>query len=570
MPIKLLDEKLISRIAAGEVIERPASVVKELVENSLDAGADQVSVEVKGGGVDLVRVADNGSGIPEDEVEIAFYRHATSKLGSFDDLYTIRSLGFRGEALPSIAAVSRVELITCADSQSAGSCLVVEDGTVIDRHPQGRPVGTTVSVQGLFRRVPARLKFLRSAATENGRIADVVSQYALAFPEVAFRLTVDGRQALRTPGNGALVDSILAVYGADTARQMLEIRPVEWSDGQAGPLVSGRVGAPSLGRASRNYISLFVNRRAINSRLLSWAVEEAYHGLLPAGKHPVAVINIEVPAGEVDVNIHPAKSEVKFRDERRVFVAVQKAVRGTLVAQAPVPRIEEATIDFAVPPPSAGFRGSAAPARSQPEKTTAEAMPPPLALALPVLRVVGQVMGTYIVAEGPDGLYLIDQHAAHERIVYEEVKRQRQRREVSRQGLLAPATFEVTPGQDEVLRARCGELSDFGFDIEPFGDRTYLVRAVPELVPADDWSEMLRELLDALAGGEDIDFEEKVAVSIACHRRAVRAGQVLSDSEMKALVRQLESTELPHTCPHGRPTLIQLDNGQLRRHFGRS
>ena len=570
MPIKLLDEKLISRIAAGEVIERPASVVKELVENSLDAGSDQVSVEVKGGGVDLVRVADNGSGIPEGEVEIAFYRHATSKLGSFDDLYTIRSLGFRGEALPSIAAVSRVELITCADSQSAGSCLVVEDGTVIGRHPRGRPVGTTVSVQGLFRRVPARLKFLRSATTENGRIAGVVSQYALAFPEVAFRLTVDGRQTLRTPGNGALIDSVLAVYGADTARQMLEIRPVEWSGGQDGPLVSGRVGAPSLGRASRNYISLFVNRRAINSRLLSWAVEEAYHGLLPAGKHPVAVINIEVPAGEVDVNIHPAKSEVKFRDERRVFVAVQKAVRGTLVAQAPVPRIEEATVDFAVPPPSAGFRGSAAPARREVEKTTAEAIPPPLALALPVLRVVGQVMGSYIVAEGPDGLYLIDQHAAHERIVYEEVKRQRRRREVSRQGLLTPATFEVTPGQDEVLRARCGELSDFGFDIEPFGDRTYLVRAVPELVPADDWSGMLRELLDALAGEEGIDFEEKVAVSVACHRRAVRAGQVLSDSEMKALVRQLESTELPHTCPHGRPTLIQLDNGQLRRHFGRS
>ena len=570
MPIKLLDEKLISRIAAGEVIERPASVVKELVENSLDAGAGQVSVEVKGGGVDLVRVADNGSGIPEAEVEIAFYRHATSKLGSFDDLYTIRSLGFRGEALPSIAAVSRVELTTCADGQSAGSCLVVEDGTVIDRHPQGRPVGTTVSVQGLFRRVPARLKFLRSAATENGRIAGVVSQYALAFPEVAFRLTVDGRQTLRTPGKGALIDSVLAVYGADTARQMLEIRPADWSGGQNEPLVSGRVGAPSLGRASRNYISLFVNRRAINSRLLSWAVEEAYHGLLPVGKHPVAVINIEVPAGEVDVNIHPAKSEVKFHDERRVFVAVQKAVRGTLVAQAPVPRIEEATVDFAVPPPSAGFRGSAVPARSRPEKGTAEAMPPPLALALPVLRVVGQVMGSYIVAEGPDGLYLIDQHAAHERIVYEEVKRQRQRREVPRQGLLAPATFEVTPGQDEVLRARCGELSDFGFDIEPFGDRTYLVRAVPELVPADDWPGMLRELLDALAGESGVDFEEKVAVSIACHRRAVRAGQVLSDSEMKALVRQLENTELPHTCPHGRPTLIQLDNGQLRRHFGRS
>ncbi|MEE8420158.1 MAG: DNA mismatch repair endonuclease MutL, partial [Dehalococcoidales bacterium] len=266
MPIKLLDEKLISRIAAGEVIERPASVVKELVENSLDAGADQISVEVKGGGVNLVRVADNGSGIPDGEIELAFYRHATSKLGSFDDLYNIRSLGFRGEALPSIAAVSRVELVTCADSQSAGSCLVVEDGTVVDRHSRGRPVGTTVSVQGLFRRVPARLKFLRSTTTENGRIAGVVSQYALAFPEVAFRLLIDGRQTLRTPGKGALVDSVLAVYGADTARQMLEIRPGDWSSGQAEPQVSGRVGAPTRGRPSRNYISHFVKPRSKKSR----------------------------------------------------------------------------------------------------------------------------------------------------------------------------------------------------------------------------------------------------------------------------------------------------------------
>jgi DNA mismatch repair protein MutL len=298
-------------------------------------------------------------------------------------------------------------------------------------------------------------------------------------------------------------------------------------------------------------------------------VTEAYHGLLPAGRQPVAVVSIDLPPDEVDVNIHPAKSEVRFRDESRVFVAVQKAVRATLVAQAPVPRIEEPTALFNAPSSvRPGFQGAVS-TRLPGEREAEEEATPPLVSTLPVLRVVGQVMGSYIVAEGPDGLYLIDQHAAHERIVYEEVKRQRQRREVARQGLLAPDTFEVGPGPDQVLRGRYRELADFGFDIEPFGDRTYLVRAVPELVSEDDWSRVLRELLDSLVGESGVDFEERVAISIACHRGAVRAGQALSDDAMRALVRQLEQTTLPHTCPHGRPTLIQLSTGQLRRHFGR-
>lgn len=567
MPIRVLDEKLVSRIAAGEVVERPASVVKELVENALDAGAGSIAVEVKGGGVNLVRVADNGAGIPADEVELAFRRHATSKLGGPEELFAIRSLGFRGEALPSIAAVARVELASGTGNGSAGCRVVVEDGVVVERSRQGRPAGTTVAVTGLFRKVPARFKFLKSASAESGRIAAVVSRYALAYPEVAFRLVIDGRQSLRTPGKGNLTDALIAVYGAAVARETLEIRESEWSDGEVAPRVSGRLGGPSLGRSGRNYISLFVNRRAVNSRLLSWAVEEAYHGLLPAGKHPLAVINLDLPPGEVDVNIHPAKSEVKFRDERRVFTAVQKAVRSTLLAQSAPPRIEEPAAIFSPPVPPSGYGERKALFPEEREETGAGTTP--LAATLPVLRVVGQVMDSYIVAEGPDGLYLIDQHAAHERVVYEAVKRQRRAREVSSQGLLAPATFEVPPEQDGMMRRCYRALSEFGFDIEPFGERAYLVRAVPELA-SGDWSIMLRELLDSLiAGGSGDDFEEKVAVSIACHRGAVRAGKKLSDAEMRSLVRKLEAAELPHTCPHGRPTLIHLGASQLRRHFGR-
>ncbi|MGB2827214.1 MAG: DNA mismatch repair endonuclease MutL [Dehalococcoidales bacterium] len=562
MPIRVLDKKLVAQIAAGEVVERPASVVKELVENALDAGAGQIAVEVRGGGTSLIRIMDNGAGIASDEVELAFERYATSKIGDLQDLQSIATLGFRGEALPSIAAVAQVDILTSAAGEATGTYISVQEGKVSVRKSQARPQGTTITVRELFRSVPARLKFLKSVSTENGHIANVVSQYALAYPEVSFTLFLEGRKTLGTAGKGRSIDGIIEVYGTEIARHMLEVP----ESGEAQVKVTGMIGSPSVSRSGRNYLSFFINRRWVSSRLLAWAVQEAYHGLLPQGKHPVAVLAISLPPSEVDVNIHPTKSEVKFQYERQVFTAVQKAVRQTLIAQTPVPRIEEVAVGYSNPSRQVEIDWSGA-AVNRGVIGQAFEVAQPLTVALPVLRVLGQLMSSYIVAEGPDGLYLIDQHAAHERIVFEQVREQRSKGEIEVQGLLEPVPFEVTLLQETILKAHQQELVDFGFSLEPFGDRTYLARSVPQALSGGDWTGVLRELLDSGEGMDD--WTEKVAISVACHSGAVRAGQSLSDEEMRALVRQLEKTVMPHTCPHGRPTLIHLSSSQLRREFGR-
>jgi DNA mismatch repair protein MutL len=567
MPIKVLDPQIVSRIAAGEVVERPASVVKELVENALDAGSGQISVEVRGGGVSLIRVIDNGTGIPSGEVELAFDRYATSKIGSLDDLESISSLGFRGEALPSITAVAQIDVVTCAAVEQVGTYLSLKDGIAANRESQGRSQGTSITVRNLFRKVPARLKFLKSQATENSHIAQVVSLYALGFPEVRFALLIDGRVALRTPGSGQLIDSVIEVYSLEVARNMLEIGDGEWESGAviSSPRITGMVGSPSIGRSGRGYLSFFINRRWVSSRLLARAVEEAYHGLLMEGKHPVAIINISLPPSDVDVNVHPTKTEVKFRNEHMIFTAVQRAVRQALVGLMPVPRIEAVATNYAST--SAPWQISWTSAKSSSLVTSLPTTPQTPSVSLPMLRILGQLLSSYIIAEGPDGLYLIDQHAAHERILFEKLKVQRSQQEIEVQGLLEPVTVEVNPKQAEVLKSHYENLVEFGFSIEPFGDRTYIVRAVPLLLHNKDWAGMLRQLLDSLFEGTN--WVESVATSMACHS-AVRAGQTLTDDEMRELVRQLEQTALPNTCPHGRPTMIHLSSGQLEKEFGRS
>jgi len=386
----------------------------------------------------------------------------------------------------------------------------------------------------------------------------VVSQYALAFPEVKFSLSNDGRVALRTPGSGRLIDSIIEVYGAEIAKNMVEVKDISVLP----PQVAGMVGSPKVSRSGRGYLSFFVNRRWVNSRLLARAVEEAYHGLLTSGKHPVAIINISLPPEEVDVNIHPTKSEIKFRDEHQIFTAVRRAVRHTLVEQLTVPEVKVVAEEASPWEP----RGAV-------PTTTVEVGPPARALtpilSLPVLRVMGQLDNSYIVTEGPDGLYLIDQHAAHERVLFEWIEHQRSQKEIEVQGLLEPMTLEVSPRQDEVLRSHYEDLAEFGFSIEPFGARTFLVRTVPALVYKKDWIGMIKELLDLPPEADRVGWVEAVARSMACHS-AIRAGQTLTDSEMRELVRQLEQANNPHTCPHGRPTMIHLSSGRIKREFGRT
>ena len=359
MPIRVLAPHEAARIAAGEVIERPASVVKELIENALDAGARRISIEVRQGGTSLVRVSDDGGGIPAHEMRLAFERHATSKLPGEADLYHIASLGFRGEALPSIAAAAEVELVSRSPEATAGARIRLVGGRVVEEGAQGAPPGTTVTVRHLFRRQPARLKFLRSPAAEGGQVASLVSQYALAYPEVRFTLRADGRLTLQTSGSGHLRDAAAAVYGGQVAASLLELAP---SDGEAAAppqeaRVSGLISPSELSRANRSYISLFVNRRWVRHRTLTYAVQEAYQGMLPPGRYPIAILNIALPPEDVDVNVHPAKTEVRLRRERETFATVQRAVRRVLADYAPVPAWSGPTVSGESP-----GSGAAAPA----------------------------------------------------------------------------------------------------------------------------------------------------------------------------------------------------------------
>ena len=445
---------------------------------------------------------------------------------------------------------------------------------------EGGPPGTAVTVADLFGNLPARRKFLKSANAEGGRVHELVARYALAYPEIAFRLTVGDRAALATAGNGRAAEVALAVYGAEAAAALLE---VEGADPETGYRVEGFAGAPNLHRANRTYMTFFVNRRWIQSRLLSFALEEAYHGLLPEKRYPVAALNLTLPYEAVDVNSHPAKREVRFHQEGKVYAALQRAARAALVGAAPVR-------DMGGPVRAAGTGGntwtpgffrSPFDARSPGNAAVSGAGragdgsgPAGAALtpqqALPALRVVGQVRLTYIVAESPDGMYLVDQHAAHERVLFDRIVQGTAHREVQAQPLLEPAVVELTPAQAETLEGGRESLQAYGFEVEPFGEgNSYLLRAMPAMLTTQDPARSLRDVLDLAAfDGLLKEREDMLAASVACHS-AIRAGQSLTEGEMRGLLEQLEVTDNPHTCPHGRPTLLHFSSYQMEREFGR-
>jgi DNA mismatch repair protein MutL len=600
MPIRVLPPEVAGKIAAGEVVERPASVVKELVENSIDAGATNIHVDIREGGRRLIRVADNGCGIRAEEVPFAFARHATSKLTRVEDLEQIATLGFRGEALASIAAVSRVTVLTRPKEQAVGRFLHVEGSQVIREEGRGCPAGTIVTVEHLFENVPARLKFLRQPQTETGHIHTVITRYALAYPGIRFNLHADGRQAFQSAGNDKLYDVLIAVYGLEVAKQMLEVKSVESTQdpdvASSTPSASSRpspafipgvfgyISIPALHRANRSYITLFVNRRWIQDRSLAHAVAQAYHTLLPVSRHPVAVIALEMDPANVDVNVHPTKREVKFRNGRQVFSAVQRAVRHTLVERAPVPTVTHAPRTW--PTPDWERRQSLLSAeRGEPTSAqmamelyrpgdvvgSDEELQPVGPVRLPLLRVVGQVGQTYIVAEGPQGMYLIDQHAAHERVLYEQMTAEHSQDDVTSQTLLEPLPLNLDPTLVGVLAENLDKLNEVGFGLEPFGGTSYLLRAVPSVLTVPDVHAALVDILEMLRQGDDplaAQAEERLIASVCTHA-AIKAGQNLSQEEMQQLVRQLEQCESPRTCPHGRPTVLHFSVGQLEKEFGR-
>lgn len=578
MPIQQLPPHVAAQIAAGEVVERPASVVKELVENSLDAGATRIAVSVREGGVAEIRITDDGWGIPADELALAFRHHATSKLATAADLETVATLGFRGEALPSIAAVARVSCTTRTTDADAGARIEFRYGDLLGQQAAGCPVGTTIEVVGLFGNLPARRRFLRSAAAETARVQEVITRYALAYPDVRFTLNADGREQVNTPGSGHLQDVILSLYGGEVAARML---PVCADDGSIA--VSGYASVPDLNRHNRSNITLLVNRRWVYHRSIIYAIEQAYQGTLPDRRYPLAVINVELPAAEVDVNSHPTKREVRFRNENRIFSAVQRAVHDALVAHAPVREAARSFTPLAAPSPDARPAWPAParpqPGRNSPDPATGSPALPATGLAtlsgslrdvIAGLRVVGQIHQTYVVAEGSDGMYLVDQHAAHERIVYDQIRR-RQHERVA-QPLLAPVPAELTTAQTATLEEYTELLAGYGFQLEPFGGEAWLVRAVPATLASarnPDPAQALVNLLDAVAVEQVVmEREDALAATIACHG-AVRAGHTLTHQEMDALLRQLETTDNPHNCPHGRPTVIHFTEYQLEREFGR-
>jgi len=586
MPIRVLPDHVASQIAAGEVVERPASVVKELIENAIDAGATSIEVETRGGGKSFISVVDDGAGVPRREVELAFHRHATSKLITANDLESITTLGFRGEALASIAAVSRMTFATRAAGEELGTYLRLEGGEIVSRREVGRPPGTAVTVEGLFYNVPARRKFLRTERTERRHVDRWVTRYAMAYPDLRFALDHGDRSAFQSPGTGELRDVLVGVYGLDVGEQALDV--IADDSSESAIRVSGLVGPPSFHRANRTYITVFVNGRWVKDASLTYAVTQAYDRLLPKGRHPMAVVMVDLPPSEVDVNVHPAKAEVRFRDGDAVFRAVQKAIRRTLLERAPVPEMGgRSSSSDAEAPWSAGARGwrdgearrkrltalGRAGTEEQSQLRLGSARPLDSGEGvLPPLRVIGQLGTTYIVAEGPHGMVLLDQHAAHERVLFERLLNQRKGAGVPSQSLLEPALVDLGPEAADVLDEHLDILGQVGFEVESFGGSTMMVRALPTIVAEEHPHQVLADVAETFLSGEEplrVPAEEAVARQV-CKRAAVKAGQVLEQAEMAELIRALEDCESPHTCPHGRPTMIHLSVEHLARQFGRT
>lgn len=570
LPIRVLPDEVSSAIAAGEVIERPASVVRELVENSLDAGASEVSIRVEGGGRGLIEVIDDGEGIPKDEVILAVARYATSKLKNTHDLQSIQTLGFRGEALASIGAVTRMEIETRSQDEPIGTRLCVEGGKVGPPSAIGISPGTMVRVKDLFFNVPARREFLKSERTERQKISEFVSRYAMAYAQIQFSLELEGKQRFQSTGSGNIRETLAKVFGSEKAASFLQIQTMEHSRIN----IHGYVSPPEVNRGTRRELTFFVNGRWVREASLNAAVLQAYHGLLMVGRFPMAVIFLEISPSDVDVNVHPGKTEVRFREPELIFSVLQRAVRAALIGQSPVPGVEfggrwgsQLDREIRVNP---DWQLSNDPAVQEME-SRARLQPALAGSSVPLLRAVGQVGASYLVAEGPDGLYLVDQHAAHERILFDEMMLAHEQGNIESQRLLEPLTVEFQPGSSTVVDENMSILGELGFEIEPFGENVFRLRAVPALLGIRDPERLLRSAVEDFEEDEAPmrdEHEARIAARV-CKRAAIKSGQVLSLEEQQKLLRDLEQCSVPRSCPHGRPTMIHLSVDALERQFGR-
>jgi DNA mismatch repair protein MutL len=571
-PVRRLSADLVNKIAAGEVVERPASVVKELVENALDAGARSVHVEIESGGKGLVRVRDDGHGMGREDAELALERHATSKLETLADLSVIASHGFRGEALPSIASVSALVLRTRNEASSGGTEVTVRHGRPVHVKDAGHPRGTTVEVRDLFAAVPARRKFLRADSTEAAHVAEAVTLLALARPGVGFSLRSEGRVVLEAPPVDSLGPRLFQVYGGRFLQDLVPIDGgTEWAR------VSGYVSRPDRPRPSRPNLRLFVNHRPVRDRAVSKAVMEAYRGAGGADRGFEAFLFLDVPPQVVDVNVHPAKTEVRFADSRTVWTAVERSVRAALSEGArTAPRADTSRIEAAVqkrlgsvpdaPAAAAGYGYSV----GEPPRVAEGSGDGPSLVPL----VLGQHRQIYIVASDGEELVLVDQHTAHERIRFEGLLADLAGRSVASQRLLTPSVVELAPELRPVLEAHASVLAEMGYEVDAFGAGSIRVAAVPAVLgtrdPGPALERILRDLHEREAGSWTVaGMRDRLAATLACHS-AVRAGQSLGAESMGAIVRDLFRTAHPTLCPHGRPTLVRLPREEVSRWFGRT
>jgi len=652
--IHLLSEQVANKIAAGEVVERPASVLKELLENSLDAGATRIRVQVEGGGKKLIQITDDGCGMVRDDAMLAFERHATSKIRSADDLLSIATLGFRGEALPSIASVSRLRLETRAPEEASGTVVEVNGGKMMKVEEAGLPAGTSVTVRDLFYCVPARRKFLRAESTELSQIASLVTHYALAHPDKHFELHSAANAMLVAAPVEGLRERVYQIFGRETLDQLLPLaamlplarvglpQPPPWAKREEDPVegdrgttpgelkVYGFISKPEIQKLNRNSIFVFVNGRVIRDKTIQHALMEAYRNILPPTVFPVVLLFLEMPLAEVDVNVHPSKVEVRFRQQSVVHDFVRDSVRAALMKARPVPqftreisaaptasehlspthgsagrmpaelpagsqRYENESGGFALSaplePPMPGrldFQGgfeveanAAIPVARFPRQTfvpddgcspvlteePAEDVAP-----LASLKPVGQVRDSFILATSPEGLWIIDQHVAHERVLFEKVLKQRAAMNVETQRLLMPIIIELTPAQQAIFAEICDELRVNGFDAEPFGSRTVAVKTAPGGIQTAEVERMLHELLDQLQREEQqINLEKvraRIAASIACHA-AIKINTPLTQDKMEWLLRELAKTECPMSCPHGRPVVLRYSVVDIQKAFKR-
>jgi len=574
--IQILSDEMASRIAAGEVVERPASAVKELIENSLDAGATEIFISIEKSGTSLIRVSDNGEGMAPEDLNLAVERHATSKLKVDEDLFRIATLGFRGEALPSIGSVSKLQIVSRSLNTPTAQKLCVEGGKKGEMLPTAAAVGTSIEIKEIFFNTPARRKFLKAPATELSHICDAVNRMALAYPGVHFRLEHDGRTVADYVSVNDGQDRLYQVFGREIAEGLAAF---DWRQGELA--AHGFLSSAPLSFPNARYLYTFVNRRYVRDKVLTHAVLQGYETLLMKGQYPAVVLFLQVPFGEVDVNVHPAKFEVRFRRQSDVHEAVARAIRQALRQEAKEPGLRSGAIssssfsgvrEVALP---YGLSARTAPDNPAPTYGNVFTLPPRDAAQegfYSSMRVLGQILGCYLVCASSQGLALIDQHAAHERVAFEKLRRQMDAGKVAMQNLLIPQTVRLSAGEMMLLEQKLDVLRRFGFDLEPFGPDAYAIHSVPALLPEGDYSQVVRQMVADLA---EVDTSSKLRehledrlATIACHS-VIRANRMLEMDEMRALLSDLDQIDFATQCPHGRPVLIEISRDELERMFKR-